>query len=194
MMVGGFEIFIYKDIEQSGFHTIDYLLNTQAVIDSWGIEREHRVDRTKRSEVATVSGSRKKTWNSDHSRIRSSVNKQPAAWLRGTGRSRHKWEPERLLNWRQMLLMTRAAWSQGTESQPSARGWPKLGALSMRAGPARIISSQPRRRHSPSELTVTPLWKSAVSGWKAPAGPFIPTSSSPGMYCRGKWPKAIPLM
>lgn len=49
------------------------------MIDSLGIEREHIVDRTKRSEVATVSDSRKKTCNSYHNRIQSSVNKQPAA-------------------------------------------------------------------------------------------------------------------
>lgn len=49
------------------------------MVDALGIEREHSVDWTKRSEVATVSDSRKKTCNSYHSHIQSSVSKQPTA-------------------------------------------------------------------------------------------------------------------
>lgn len=56
-----------------------YLPYAQAVVDALGIEREHSVDWTKRSEVATVSDSRKKTYTSSHSHIQSSVSKQPAA-------------------------------------------------------------------------------------------------------------------
>lgn len=53
------------------------------MVDAVGIEREHSVDWTKRSEVPTLSDSRKKTCNSYHSRIQSSVSKQPAAEREG---------------------------------------------------------------------------------------------------------------